>query len=212
MDSFFTSIIVSKSQYFLLHRSEFPNTQTEERPGYGYIMNLTIWLRANIKKLVFLVFVYGIAAVFLPSSSNALSNNPLSDADFLDFKEKNTASDFLLNDLDDTPTGLDSFRGRVVLLYFWTTWWVWCRKEVSSLIKLYDEFKSEGFVVIGIDAREDKEIVRVHPEHYLINRRGELIGKALGPRNWMKRQNIDLIRFFLDQDWRLRETIYAFPP
>jgi hypothetical protein len=34
----------------------------------------------------------------------------------------------------------------------------------------------------------------------------------LGPRNWMKRQNIDLIRFFLDQDWRLRETIYAFPP
>ena len=82
---------------------------------------------------------------------------------------------------------------------------MWCRKEVSSLIKLYDEFKSEGFVVIGIDAREDKEIVkkygvRVHPEHYLINRRGELIGKALGPRNWMKRQNIDLIRFFLDQD------------
>ena len=122
MDSFFTNTIVSKSQYFLLHRSEFPNTQTEERPGYGYIMNLTVGLRANIIKLVFLVFVYGIAAVFLPSSSNALSNNPLSDADFLDFKEKNTASDFLLNDLDDTPTGLDSFRGKVVLLYFWTTW------------------------------------------------------------------------------------------
>jgi len=192
-----------------------------------------------MKKLVFLVFVYGITAVLLPSSSNALSNNPLSAADFLDFKTKNTAADFLLNDLEDIPTGLDSFRGKVVLLYFWTTWWVWCRKEVSSLIKLYDEFKSEGFVVIGIDAREDKEIVkkyvdkhkltfpvvldingkvekkygvRVHPEHYLINRRGELIGKALGPRNWMKRQNIDLIRFFLDQDWRLRETIYAFPP
>ena len=122
MDSFFTSIIVSKSQYFLLHRSEFPNTQTEERPGYGYIMNLTIWLRANIKKLVFLVFVYGITAVLLPSSSNALSNNPLSAADFLDFKEKNTAADFLLNDLEDIPTGIDSFRGKVVLLYFWTTW------------------------------------------------------------------------------------------
>ncbi|MBW2407363.1 MAG: TlpA family protein disulfide reductase [Deltaproteobacteria bacterium] len=94
-------------------------------------------------------------------------------------------------------------------------------------MKLYNEFKSEGFVVIGIDVREGKEIVkkyvdkykltfpilldihgkveksygvRAHPEHYLINRRGELIGKTLGPRNWMKGINLDLIRFLLDQD------------
>lgn len=85
-------------------------------------MNLTVGLRINIKKLVFLVFVYGIMAVLLPSSSNAVSNNPLSAANFLDFKEKNTAADFLLNDLEGIPTGIDSFRGKVVLLYFWTTW------------------------------------------------------------------------------------------
>ena len=95
------------------------------------------------------------------------------------------------------------------------------------MIKLYNEFKNEGFVVIGIDVKEGKDIVkkymdkykmtfpvtldihgtviktygvRAHPEHFLINKRGELIGKTLGPRNWMDAKNRDLIRFLLDQD------------
>lgn len=95
------------------------------------------------------------------------------------------------------------------------------------MIKLYNEFKNEGFVIIGIDVREGKEIVkeyvdkyklnfpvlldiqgnvekkygvRGHPDHFLINKRGELIGKTLGPRNWAKSNHRELIRFFLDQD------------
>jgi len=95
------------------------------------------------------------------------------------------------------------------------------------LIKLYNEFKNEGFVIIGIDVREGKEIVkkyvdtykltfpvlldiqgnvekkygvRGHPDHFLINKRGVLKGKTLGPRNWTKPNNRELIRFFLDQD------------
>lgn len=95
------------------------------------------------------------------------------------------------------------------------------------MIKLYNEFKNEGFVIIGIDVREGKEIVkkyvdtykltfpvlldiqgnvekkygvRGHPGHFLINKRGELIGKTLGPKNWTKPKNRDLIRFLLDQD------------
>jgi peroxiredoxin len=141
-----------------------------------------------------------------------------------------------LKDLENNPIQLNAFQGKVVLLYFWTTWWVWCRKEVSSLIKLYNEFKNEGFVVIGIDVREGKKTVkkyvdkykltfqvlldihgkvekkygvRAHPEHFLVNRRGELIGKTLGPRNWMRSKNRDLIRFLLDQEWRLQEITYA---
>lgn len=192
-------------------------------------------VRVNIRKIMTSLLVSGIVAVLLPFSSNALSGNPLSAAGFLDFKEKNAAPDFILKDLEDNPIQLYAFQGKVVLLYFWTTWWVWCRKEVSSLIKLYDEFKNEGFVVIGIDVQEGKEIVkkyvdkykltfpvlldiqgkvekkygvRGHPDHFLINRRGELIGKTLGPRNWAKPNNRDLIRFFLDQDWRLQKVMY----
>lgn len=95
------------------------------------------------------------------------------------------------------------------------------------MIRLYDEFRNDGFVVIGINVREGKKIVkkyidkyklnfpvpldiqgtvvkeygvRSHPEHFLVNRRGELIGKTLGPRNWTADKNRDLIRFLLDQN------------
>jgi cytochrome oxidase Cu insertion factor (SCO1/SenC/PrrC family) len=79
-------------------------------------------LRVDIKKIVILLFFFGIVAVLLPFSSNALSRNPLSAAGFMDFKEKNAAPDFILKDLEDNPVQLDTFQGKVVLLYFWTTW------------------------------------------------------------------------------------------
>jgi len=95
------------------------------------------------------------------------------------------------------------------------------------LIKLYNEFKDEGFVVIGIAVREGKEIVkkymknknmtfpvlldvhgdvekkygvRAHPEHFLLNRDGTLMGKTLGPRNWASAKNRHLIRTLLEQN------------
>jgi peroxiredoxin len=95
------------------------------------------------------------------------------------------------------------------------------------LIKLYNEFNNEGFIVIGINDRESKETVkkyidkykltfpvaldtqgkviknygvRAHPAHFLVNKHGELIGKSLGPRNWMATENRDLIRFLLHQN------------
>jgi peroxiredoxin len=94
------------------------------------------------------------------------------------------------------------------------------------LIELYNQFKNEGFVVLGINSLEGKGAVkkyidkykltfpvpldtqgevkkeygvRAHPEHFLVNKRGELIGKTLGPRNWMETKSRDLIRFLLDQ-------------
>jgi cytochrome oxidase Cu insertion factor (SCO1/SenC/PrrC family) len=79
-------------------------------------------IRVNIKKIVFFFFVSGIVAFLLPFSSNAVPRNPLSAAGFLDFKEKNAAPDFMLKDLEDNPIQLDAFQGKVVLLYFWTTW------------------------------------------------------------------------------------------
>ena len=95
------------------------------------------------------------------------------------------------------------------------------------MIKLYNEFKEEGFVVIGIAVREGKEIVkkymkkkemtfpvlldvhgdvekkygvRAHPEHFLLNRDGTLMGKTLGPRNWASAKNRHLIRTLLEQN------------
>lgn len=75
-----------------------------------------------MRQVMISLFVSGIVAVLLPFSSNAFASNPLSDAGFLDFKEKNAAPDFILKDLEDNSIQLNVYQEKVVLLYFWTTW------------------------------------------------------------------------------------------
>lgn len=49
-------------------------------------------------------------------------------------------------------------KGKVVLLDFWATWCDPCRQEMPELKKIYDEFKTKGFEMIGIslDSNEGK--------------------------------------------------------
>ena len=74
-------------------------------------------------------------------------------------------------------------------------------REGKKIVKKYvDKYRLTFPILLDIHGEVEKTYgVRAHPEHFLINRRGELIGKALGPRNWMKRKNLDLIRFLLHQ-------------
>jgi peroxiredoxin len=75
-------------------------------------------------------------------------------------------------------------------------------QEGKKIVKEYiDKYKLDFPVPMDIHGKVIKKYaVRSHPEHFLVNRRGELIGKTLGPRNWMAEKNRDLIRFLLDQD------------
>ncbi|UCD80235.1 MAG: TlpA family protein disulfide reductase [Desulfobacterales bacterium] len=95
------------------------------------------------------------------------------------------------------------------------------------MAKLYHEFKNREFVILAIDVQETREIVkkyvekeklpfpvlldingkvsfeygiRAHPAHFLINRHGELIGSALGAREWSSTESRNLIQFLVDQN------------
>ena len=75
-----------------------------------------------MKKTVILLFILTIAAVLFSFPTVAVSKDPLSAAGFLSFRNKEKAPDFMLHDVNETPTELGAFRGKIVLLYFWTTW------------------------------------------------------------------------------------------
>jgi thiol-disulfide isomerase/thioredoxin len=55
-----------------------------------------------------------------------------------------------LVDLQGRPLRLESYRGKVVLLNFWATWCPPCRAEMPDLIKLQDQYRTQGLQVIGI--------------------------------------------------------------
>ncbi len=60
--------------------------------------------------------------------------------------------EFQLPGVGDSPEVVRSndYQGKVVLVNFWATWCPPCRREIPSLIRLQEENRHKGFVVIGI--------------------------------------------------------------
>jgi thiol-disulfide isomerase/thioredoxin len=52
---------------------------------------------------------------------------------------------------------LSSFKGKVVLSSFWTTWCPGCADEIPSLIRLQQEFGAKGFTVVAIAVDDQGE-------------------------------------------------------
>lgn len=102
-------------------------------------------------------------------------------------------------------------QGKVVLMNFWATWCAECRPEMPVLEGLHRELAPQGFVVIGVNAREERGAVRRYalelgltfplvldpdgkinalygvvgiPTTFLVGRDGRAVAFAVGPRAW----------------------------
>ena len=119
--------------------------------------------------------------------------------------------DIVLEDLNGKIVRVSDFKGKIVLLNFWTTWCPECRAEMPSLEKLYQRFKDREFVMIAINLKEsskavnaffeknslsftslldtDGEIsfrfgIRSIPTTFILDKKGGLAAKIIGSREW----------------------------
>ncbi|MGE5237450.1 MAG: TlpA family protein disulfide reductase [Chloroflexota bacterium] len=67
------------------------------------------------------------------------------------------APGFELSDLEGKTHRLSDYRGKVVILNFWASWCPECITEMPSLNALYEKFRGNGLVVLGIAADRKKE-------------------------------------------------------
>ena len=123
------------------------------------------------------------------------------------------APDFVLKDIYGKSFSLSQFKGKPILLNFWATWCVPCKKELPSMQRLHDASKNNGniqVIAISIDRSNIEKIhqyaqnlnlsfpilldpdrtarkpyfIRGLPTSYLIDAKGELQGFISGAREW----------------------------
>jgi len=149
----------------------------------------------------------------LPSWAMASEENLLRKHNFIPETGFVPAPDFATVDAEGRAVRLDSFKGKVVILNFWATWCPPCRLEMPSMEKLYQEFKEQGLEIVAVNFMESpgpvREFVKEQgftypilmdgksriaesygvmrlPETVLIGRRGNLLGKSAGYKDWYK--------------------------
>ena len=125
--------------------------------------------------------------------------------------ERVIAPDFELQDSEGETHRLSEYRGKTVIINFWTTWCPPCREEIPSMNRMWNELQDEEVVILAINIGEDDETVFVFTANYpadfplLLDREGEVIAqwpvkglpttyvvapdgrityRAIGARNW----------------------------
>lgn len=122
------------------------------------------------------------------------------------------APDFALPDLEGKAISLSSLKGQVVILTFWSIYCQPCRQEMPMMDSLYQKYRSEGLDVVGVNIDRDplvsiqnfvkenrlsfpilldreKSAMKTYRAHFLpstfvLNRRGIIVDKVVGIREW----------------------------
>ncbi|RMG27733.1 MAG: TlpA family protein disulfide reductase [Methanobacteriota archaeon] len=83
----------------------------------------------------------------------------------IDKLSETTPPPFRLITLNGDTLSLDQLDGKIIILHFWASWCVPCRKEMPELEKLYQTIKNENIpaVVLGISIDKKKDISRILP-------------------------------------------------
>jgi cytochrome c biogenesis protein CcmG/thiol:disulfide interchange protein DsbE len=135
--------------------------------------------------------------------------------------------DFSLKDLTGKKVEIKQYKGKIIFLNFWATWCGPCKEEMPSLEVLHRQFKGDNFVLLTISVdyeglkpvREflDKQHytfpvlldpngetldlfeVKGIPITFIIDKRGRVIGRAIGPRDWKSPEVFSLINILIQK-------------
>ena len=63
--------------------------------------------------------------------------------------------DFDLKDTHGKPISRKEFAGNVLMVNVWGTWCPPCRRELPDLVAAYEKYKSQGFVLVGLNSERE---------------------------------------------------------
>ncbi len=159
------------------------------------------------KRILILFIIISLSAAV---SAGTLQER-LTDNGFVVSKKIIPSINFKLENINGIEEELSDYLGKVVFLNFWATWCGPCRYEMPSMENLYNEFKGDGLEILAINLGEtvpvikefkedynlsfpilldkDNSVAMIYgarsiPTTYLIDREGNILGMAVGAREW----------------------------
>ena len=130
-------------------------------------------------------------------------------------------SNFEYNLLNGGKENLLGNRDQIILLNFWATWCLPCKREMPDLEELNSLMKGEKFRILAINTGDDRKKVtrftrkfsysfdvalderkilssrlKVYglPTTYILNRKGRVLGKVVGPVDWKEPSLVDFFK------------------
>ena len=102
----------------------------------------------NMKWVVGVVAALGLGVLTLPAFLDSESHSAGAGASCKAEGAANLA--LTMKDMNGAEVKLADHKGKVILVNFWATWCPPCLAEIPEFIKVYDEKKGEGFVILGV--------------------------------------------------------------
>ena len=157
--------------------------------------------------------------------------DPFEKAGVTELKEGQRGPAFRLSLLTGGDATLDAWKGKVVILNFWATWCTPCTIEMPALEALWREYRDRGLVVVGVsvDRGAPRPLIEPYlknlgltfpilldpqmetanawrvpgvPATFVIRPGGEVVGMAIGIREWNSREMKTLLEHMLAHNRR----------
>jgi peroxiredoxin len=143
--------------------------------------------------------------------------DPFEKAGVVELKEGQRGPSFRLSLLTGGEATLDTWKDKLIILNFWATWCTPCTAEMPALEALWREYRGRGLVVVGVsvDRGGPRALIEPYlrnldltfpvlldpqmdvanawrvpgvPATFLIKPGGEVVGMAIGIREWNSRE------------------------
>lgn len=146
----------------------------------------------------------GFGTVPLPDGKNATSQAPTA-------RDGRAAPDFLLRQLNGEPLRLSDLQGQPLIVNFWASWCTTCRIETPDLIEIYETYRGEGLLLLGVNLRENEGAIAAFVDDFgisypvLIDRDGDVAGawRIGGPNQGVPST------YFIDREGVVRKVVFG---
>jgi peroxiredoxin len=135
-----------------------------------------------------------------------------------------SAPSFSVRTENGKSVSVSDFGGKLLVLNFWATWCPPCVEETPSLSEFAARFSNRGVVVLGVSVDKDEKAYRAflqqfrpafltardpetkinadygtfkYPETYIIDSKGKVVQKIIGPANWTDGKMVSYIESLL---------------